>query len=312
MPLHRDSLPQLNNQTVLTDGGLETVLLFQKGFELPEFCAFPLLRDEEGRRAVAAYLDDYLAIARRHGVALLLESNTWRASPDWVARLGFKDSDTADINREAIDLLSAARASNPDVTTVISGCIGPRGDGYVPGAAMTADEAQGYHRTQVEALAGSEADLITALTLNYVEEAVGLARAAGEASMPCAISFTVETDGRLPTGQPLGEAIEQCDNLSPVRPAYYMINCAHPTHFAAVVAQGDPWTKRLGGVRANASTKSHAELDEMTTLDEGNPADLGERLGALRKDLPQLNVLGGCCGTDHRHIAAIAEACCGG
>lgn len=310
MPQHRHALPQLNDQTVLTDGGLETVLLFKKGFELPDFCAFPLLRTEEGRAALAEYLVDYLAIARRHGVTLLLESNTWRAHSDWVARLGFHESDAADLNREAIDLLVTAREANPDVQTVISGCIGPRGDGYVPTSAMTADQAHGYHRPQVETLARSEADLISALTFNYVEEATGLARAAGEAEIPCAISFTVETDGRLPTGQPLGEAIEQCDASCPTPPAYYMINCAHPKHFAHLLEGDAPWLSRVGGIRANASTKSHAELDEMTELDEGDPADLGERIGGLRRKMPSLNVLGGCCGTDHRHVASIAAACC--
>lgn len=311
MPHYRDALPQLNGQTVLTDGGFETVMIFQRGVDLPDFCSFPLVRDEAGPRLIGEYLDDYAKVARRHGVPLLLESVTWRAHKDWVERLGMNVADIGDINREAIDLLVAYRQANPDLETLISGCVGPRGDGYVPGAAMSPEEATEYHAEQIAALASTEADLISALTLNYVEEAIGVATAASDAGIPCALSFTVETDGRLPTGQPLGEAIQQVDEVTGSAPAYYMINCAHPTHFEEILQSDQPWTSRLRGLRSNASTKSHAELDEMTMLDEGDPEDLGRRTKDLRDQQPQLSVIGGCCGTDHRHLAAMAEACLG-
>jgi len=311
MPQFRDALPQLNGQTVISDGGLETVMVFHKQLDLPEFASFPLVLTAEGRRTLSAYLDDYLPIARRHGVPLLGETCTWRANRDWVDRIGMQTGGVADINRRAVDHLVDYREAHPDVPLIVSGCIGPRCDGYTPTGVMRACEAEDYHREQIAALATTEADLVSAYTLNYVEEAVGVARAARSEQMPCVISFTLETDGRLPTGQPLGEAIQQVDAETDSGPAYYMINCAHPTHFEQVLDNQALWMNRLLGVRANASMLSHAELDNMTQLDEGDPADLGRRMQAVRRRCPQLSVLGGCCGTDHRHIAAIAAECLG-
>jgi S-methylmethionine-dependent homocysteine/selenocysteine methylase len=192
---------------------------------------------------------------------------------------------------------------------VISGCIGPQDDAYRPADLLSATEAESYHSAQVRTFAETAADQVTAITMTYADEAIGIARAAKAAGIPVAISFTVETDGRLPSGQPLGEAIEQVDTETGSVPAYYMVNCAHPTHFDMVLDPGSSWSERLRGVRANASTMSHAELDEAEELDAGDPADLGERYAALRAKLPQLAVLGGCCGTNHRHIAAIRDAC---
>ena len=123
--------------------------------------------------------------------------------------------------------------------------------------------------------------MVTVLTMTYAEEAIGITRAAVESGLPVVISFTLETDGRLPSGQALGEAIQQVDEDTESAPAYYMINCAHPTHFEDVLEPGAPWIDRIRGLRANASTKSHAELDEATELDDGDPADLGERHAAL-------------------------------
>jgi homocysteine S-methyltransferase len=151
--------------------------------------------------------------------------------------------------------------------------------------------------------------MVTPITMANVPEAVGVTRAAQAVGMPAAISFTVETDGRLPTGDSLKEAIESVDTATSRGPAYYMINCAHPDHFAARLAAGELWVRRLRGLCANASTKSHAELDEAGELDDGNPSELGNQYRALRDRLPHLVVLGCCCGTDHRHIAAITAAC---
>jgi S-methylmethionine-dependent homocysteine/selenocysteine methylase len=174
---------------------------------------------------------------------------------------------------------------------------------------MSEAQAQAYHRHQIETLSDTAADMVTAITMNYAEEAVGIARAAKAAGMPVAIAFTVETDGRLPTGQSLRQAIEQVDAASAGHPAYYMINCAHPTHFAHLFSGGEAWTERIRGVRANASRKSHAELNDSTELDIGDPDELGRQYAELKRRLPQLNVMGGCCGTDERHIERIAAAC---
>lgn len=309
--MYRDQLPQLSGRPFLTDGGLETTLIFHQGRELPEFAAFPLVTDDEGVAILADYLADYVAIARRHGAGFLLESVTWRASEDWGAKLGFSRADLAAANRRAVELLTQARDELPDEIpeAVVSGCIGPRGDGYDASHRMSANQAREYHAFQMETFAGTEADMVTAMTMTYSDEAIGVVNAARSVGIPAAISFTVETDGALPSGEPLGEAIERTDDATGGAAAYFMINCAHPTHFSPVLTGNQAWRERIRGVRANASTMSHAELDNSEELDEGDPHDLGLRCAKLRELLPELNVYGGCCGTDHRHLAAIAREC---
>jgi S-methylmethionine-dependent homocysteine/selenocysteine methylase len=174
---------------------------------------------------------------------------------------------------------------------------------------MSMQEAQEYHGAQIGTFSRTAADLVTASTMNYVEEAIGIVRAARGFEMPVVISFTVETDGKLPTGDSLKDAIERVDAATGGAPAYYMINCAHPTHFEHVLPIGGPWLGRIRGVRANASIQSHAELNESTELDEGDPVQLGSQHHELLSKLKQLNVFGGCCGTDHRHVEEICKAC---
>jgi S-methylmethionine-dependent homocysteine/selenocysteine methylase len=311
MNTYRKGLPQLGGGLYLTDGGIETTLIFHEGLDLPDFAAFHLLRTTAGEAALRKYFRTYAEIAQRFGTGLILESATWRSNPDWGSRLGYSAQELGDLNRWAIKLLEEIREEYESERTpvVISGCLGPRGDGYVPGDVMSAVEAEAYHREQVETFAGSRADLVTAITMNYVEEAVGIARAAQQANMPVVLSFTVETDGNLPTGQSLKSAIQQVDDVTVRYPAYYMINCAHPTHFEHILAEGGQWLERLRGLRANASKRSHAELNEAADLDVGDPVELGKQYARLRKRLSCLNVMGGCCGTDHRHVEQIAEAC---
>ena len=254
----------------------------------------------------------YGELAKKLNVGLILETATWRANPDWGEKLGYGTEDLAEANSRAVRLLQEIRSEyeTDRMPIVISGCIGPRGDGYIPGTAMSAIEAEAYHQIQIETFANTAADLVTAITMNYAEEAVGIVRAAKHANMPIVISFTVETDGNLPTGQPLGDAIKQVDDATSRYPTYFMINCAHPSHFASVLHGNEPWAARIRGLRANASKMSHAELNEAPELDAGNPIELGQEYAALRKQqLKHLNVMGGCCGTDHRHIEQIALAC---
>ena len=307
---HRHHLPQLDGGLFLTDGGLETVLIFHRGLDLPEFAAFDLLKDEAGTATLRHYYDDYAELARLHGLGFVLESPTWRASPRWAARIGYSQEDLADLNRRAIALMEEIREEyeGDETPVVISGCVGPHDDGYDPGEQLSADAARDYHATQIGTFRDTAADMVTAITMTYVEEAIGITRAATDAGLPAAISFTLETDGRLPSGQELGEAVEQVDRETGAAPAYYMINCAHPTHFEDALDGAGQWRERIRGLRANASTRSHAELDEAPELDEGDPADLGARYAALATNLPKLNVLGGCCGTDHRHVAQICDA----
>jgi S-methylmethionine-dependent homocysteine/selenocysteine methylase len=307
MPQYRQQLPQTQDRIFLTDGGLETTLIFHDGLELPDFAAFHLLRDEAGRAALRNYFRAYMELAKRFSTGFILESPTWRANPDWGTRLGYSAPALTEANREAMRLMEELRAEmDPGAPVVLSGCVGPRGDGYVPLHAMGAEQAAAYHRAQVETFVDTQADMVCAITMNYTAEATGVARAAQRAGMPVAISFTVETDGRLPTGQPLGEAIAEVDGETEGYPSYYMLNCAHPEHVESALA-GAWWRSRIQGLRANASRRSHAELNDSADLDIGDPIELGLQYARLRRELlPRMNVVGGCCGTDHRHVEQIA------
>ncbi len=308
MNTRKNNLQQLTDRTFLTDGGLETVLAFHEGFDLPEFAAFTLFDQEKGYQALRDYYLPYIRIAKEKGTGFILESPTWRASRAWGEKLGYDAHDLARINRTAISMLNdLKREFEGDGTPmVISGCIGPQGDGYDAANALTVSEAKAYHQEQIATLAETEADLVSAFTMTNVEEALGLVLAAKSVNMPVVISFTTETDGKLPSGRPLKEAIEQVDAESGEYPFHYMINCAHPTHFQGVLDSGEPWAKRIRAVRANASKKSHAELDEAEELDTGDAVDLSNWYRKLKDRLPNLNVFGGCCGTDHGHIQQIA------
>jgi len=300
------ALPTQDGRLFVTDGGMETTLIYRDGLELPEFATFPLLDDEAGVTALRGYYESYAQLASELDAGLVLDTPTWRANREWGAKLGYDEERLADANRRGVALLKALRRDEPPL--LVSGCVGPRGDGYVVGETMTAEEAEGYHEAQIAVLAEEGVDLVSALTLTYADEATGIVRAAARYGVPVVISFTVETDGRLPSAQPLGEAIEQVDRETGGAAAYFMVNCAHPTHFAHVLEDGAPWLERIVGLRANASTRSHAELDESDELDSGDPDDLAERYRALQDVLPRLSVVGGCCGTDERHVAAVARA----
>ncbi len=304
-------LPQsAGDRLFLTDGGLETTLVFHRGIELPLFAAFPLLDSDEGRAALREYFAPYLALAAERGTGFVLDTPTWRANADWAPQLGYDLEGLARVNRDAVAFARELRDAVPaePAPILVNGVIGPRGDGYVAGARMSPEEAEEYHALQAGAFAAAGADMLTAVTMTYAEEATGVARAAAAAGLPCAISFTVETDGRLPSGQELGDAIAQVDDATGSGPAYYMVNCAHPSHFAHVVDGLGEAAGRLGGLRVNASSKSHAELDAATELDEGDPAALRDEHAELLAHLPNVTVIGGCCGTDVRHIASAGAA----
>jgi S-methylmethionine-dependent homocysteine/selenocysteine methylase len=305
---YRSGLPQLGDELFLSDGGIETTLIFHHGLDLPAFAAFVLLRDEAGTDELRRYYAPYLELAREAGVGFVLESPTWRASPRWAAELGVSEQELDELNRKAIALMEELRGEAAG-TAVISGCVGPHDDGYNPTTKLTAAEARDYHATQIATFADTAADMVTAMTITYADEAIGLALAARDAGIPVVISFTLETDGRLPSGQGLGEAIAEVDEATDAAPAYYMINCAHPTHFEQALAKGEAWVERVRGIRANASVRSHAELDAAPDLDDGNPVELGHQYRALRNSFRHFNVLGGCCGTDHRHVEQICFAC---
>jgi S-methylmethionine-dependent homocysteine/selenocysteine methylase len=311
MTKYRQKLPQLQDNLFLTDGGIETTMIYHEGIDLPFFAVFDLMKTAKGADVLRGYYSRYAAIARANKLGFILESPTWRASADWAAKLGYSDVGLADISRKSIALLESIRKEFETVESPmpISGCIGPRGDGYDPGKLMNESEAEDYHANQAKMFAGTAADMVTAITMTNINEAVGLTRAAKSAGMPVVISFTVETDGRLPSGEAMREAIETVDAKTASGPAYYMVNCAHPTHFEAQLRKDAIWTQRIRGIRANASKLSHAELDKATSLDDGNPTEFGQQYRNIRQQLSHINVLGGCCGTDHRHLEQIALAC---
>ncbi len=293
----------------LTDGGIETVLVFHEGFDLPCFASFPLLEDDRGRAAMRRYFEPFLDTARQRDLPFVLDTATWRANPDWGAQLGYDTDRLAAVNRRAVEFAGELAGGRSDV--MINGVLGPRGDGYVVGEQMSADEATSYHSWQIGVLGEAGVARISALTLTYADEAIGVVQAAAAVGVPVVPSFTVETDGRLPDGTSIADAIVQVDDATGGAAEFFMVNCAHPTHIAAGL-DGGPALKRVGGLRVNASALSHAELDEAEELDEGDPAALGRDNASLRDLLPSIRVLGGCCGTDHRHVAEIVTAWDGG
>lgn len=292
------------------DGGLETTMIFERGIELPEFASFQLLDDDRGRAALRDYYAAYIDLAAAHGVGFTLDTPTWRASRNWGERLGRSAAEIGESNRAAVDFgRRLAEERGDEVPIVVCGTIGPEGDAYRPIRFLGPDEAADYHAAQVEALVTAGVDMVSAYTLSYVDEAIGIVRAAAVAGVPVSISFTVETDGRLPDGEALGDAVERLDRETDGTAAYLMVNCAHPSHFGAELEAGSTWRERIVGIRANASRRSHAELDDLPDLDSGDPEELAGEYRELVEALPSLSVLGGCCGTDARHVGAICAAC---
>jgi S-methylmethionine-dependent homocysteine/selenocysteine methylase len=310
MSLYRNELPQLDNRIFLSDGGMETCLIFDNGLDLPHFASFDLLKDEQGTTALRDYYSNYADIAVAEGTGFILETATWRASSDWAEKFGYDRAQLEELNRRAVSLVEEIRNSysGQAIPMVISGNLGPRGDGYRADVQMSIDQARKYHEEQIRVFSDTNTDLITAITLTYPEEAIGVALAAADQDMPVVIGFTTELDGRLPNGQSLKEAIEQVDAATDCGPAYYMVNCAHVDHFSNVLADEEDWTQRIRGIRANASRCSHAELDESETLDDGDPVEFGQLYRKLHDRFPHLTVLGGCCGTDHRHVQEVISA----
>ena len=302
-------LPHQTDQIFLTDAGFETSMLFHKGFDMPHFAFYPMLRMPDGRVAMRDYFAPFMETARQKDAGYVLDTNTWRANPDWAGLLGDDREALAEINLEAVAFAQDLRRDfGVGMNVLVNGVIGPRGDGYDPSGIMTVAEAEDYHGFQIGLFAEANVDMVSAITMTNAPEAIGIARAAAASGLPCVISFTLETDGRLPTGQTLAEAITETDAQCPVPPAYYMINCAHPDHFRDTIGGDETWINRVRGLRANASRMSHAELDECEVLDDGNPQELSRQYVELTRLLPKLNVFGGCCGTDHRHVAHICDA----
>ena len=298
-----------NNNMVLTDGGLETDLIFNKGIDLDHFAAFPLVEQAKGRNVLSAYYREYLELAQQFKTGFILESPTWRANLDWGFKLGYSRDDLMRINQKAIQHLAELKAAYKDSIPeiLISGQIGPRGDGYRVESSMNFIEAMEYHNLQLTAFKNAGVDFVTAITMTYSEESLGIIKAAQLHTVDIVVSFTVETNGHLPSGESLREAISRLDEATENYPLYYMINCAHPSHFVDRLDNDEAWKLRIGGLRVNASCKSHEELDEATELDCGDREELAGWHNVLKLHLPKLRVIGGCCGTDVSHVSAICK-----
>jgi len=308
-----DRIEKLKNTSTpwLTDAGLETAMIFLEGIDLPHFAAFTMLDSEKGRNALTRYFDEFLQTARTLGTGFVLDTPTWRAGTVWGAELGLNTDQIQAVNRDSVAFLQTLRETweTPQLPIILNGVVGPAGDGYAPENVLTPQVARAIHDAQVAALVDAGVDMISAVTMTHSGEAIGIVRAAAEHGCRSVVAFTVETDGRLPTGQTIGDAIGEVDDATGNSPLFYMINCAHPDHFRDALTRGAPWLARIGAVRANASRMSHAELDQAEELDFGDPAELAGDYRVLQQMLGQLKVLGGCCGTDHRHIAAIGQSC---
>ncbi|MCL6266080.1 homocysteine S-methyltransferase family protein [Flagellimonas myxillae] len=293
---------------MLTDGGLETELVYKHGLQLPHFAAFAILQDPKGTDIVLNYYRKFLDLAKQYSTGFVLEAPTWRANPDWAFKLGYSEKELEEINLNCIGLMNSLKDEYADSIDQIwvSGNIGPRADGYVVDESlMSAKEAENYHLGQIKSFKKADVDQVTAMTINYLDEALGIVQAAKKCGVPVVISFTTETDGKLPSGEKLQDVIEYIDLQTGFYPKYYMVNCAHPTHFVEQLGSPAKWSERIMGIRANASCKSHEELDNSEELDSGDREELSNWYVQLREILPNLAVYGGCCGTDHTHIEAI-------
>ncbi|UUX50718.1 homocysteine S-methyltransferase family protein [Nisaea acidiphila] len=293
----------------LTDGGFETWLFFQQGFEAPEFAALVLLDEADARLAMRRYFNEFLGMAEAAGTGYVLDTNSWRAATAWGPKLGKTEGDMLRLAGDAVSFAQEIRGDWQDRVTpiLVNGVVGPLGDGYAPDRVPTADEARRMHLPQIEVMSEAGVDMISAITMTNVGEAVGITKAGTECGVPVVISYTVETDGRLPGGESLGSAIGRTDDATGNAPLYYMVNCAHPDHFRHALNAGESWIGRIGGIRANASRLSHAELDVAEELDDGNPEEFGDLYAKMSCVLPSLKVVGGCCGTDHRHVGCVSR-----
>ena len=309
MPRYRDALPQLSGDIYLADAGVETDLIFNHGIEIREFAAHTLLPDPKGRAALTRYFEGFLDLAREQGTGFILDTSTWKAHCHWAAKLGATEDELKAANEECVRFIADLRGryDGNAMPIVLNGVMGPRGDAYRPEAVIAMDEAEAYFAQQLAWLAATEVDMVSALTFNQASEAAGLAKAARKVGLPAVISFTVETNGALPNGESLADAIAKVDAATDRYPAYYMVNCAHPDHFGGALLDA-PWARRIRGIRANASRQSHAQLDEAPELDAGNAQELAQQYRALADRMPWLNVFGGCCGSDLRHVTEIARA----
>jgi S-methylmethionine-dependent homocysteine/selenocysteine methylase len=291
-----------------TAGGFETWMQFVDGFKLRHFCGFELLNDARGLSCLKDYHRKVVEAAVANGFGVINEGLHYRASRDWGDLIGFSREALVEINHRGIEFYRdfAREYESPDTPMRVGGVVGPRGDAYNVGRMPDAAEAEDYHAEQIRMFRDAGADHVTAMTFSSVEEAIGVARAAKSADMPVVVSFLVARGGRLKGGETLQEAISRVDSASGNAPAYFMINCTHPTEFEPGLVPGD-WIMRLGGFMPNAVAMETVDLCKLGHLEDGDPVELGAQMSTLARRFPHINVWGGCCGTDSRHIGEITR-----
>jgi S-methylmethionine-dependent homocysteine/selenocysteine methylase len=299
---------QREGQLFLTDGGIETEIMYKWGFELPHFAMYPLLDNPDAMSAVRAMYRRYLDVVAKHRLSALMGGLDYRASPDWGALLGYSPEALAEANLRSIAFLrELADEYADDIPQIlIAGYVGPRGDAYQTNRTITAAEAEDYHAVQLATLKAADVDLAWALTFNNIPEAIGVARAAARIGVPLAISFTLDTTSRLSSGPSLARAVETVETETDGAPAFYSLNCSHPVEFEPALTPGG-WTERVRGFRPNASRMDKIALCKLGHLEEGDPVELGRLMGTLARRYPHMDVWGGCCGTGDVHLDQIAR-----
>ncbi|MCP5083255.1 MAG: homocysteine S-methyltransferase family protein [Alphaproteobacteria bacterium] len=303
-------LPQMNGKICLTEGGIETYMQYKKGHELRHFCLFDLLNDAQAVTDLRTYHERLIEVALKHKVGAILDGLHYRTSQYWGELLGYSRQELREIVVQGIEFYKglAKQYETVESPMPVSGVVGPRGDAYAVGHIMTVDEAEDYHSEQLRTMKQAGADFATALTFSQVDEAIGVVRASQTLDFAVVVSFALGADGKLKTGPSLGAAIAAVDAATQNGPAYYMVNCTHPVDFAPAFNAPGPWVDRLGGLRPNASSLAHGVLCQLGRLEEGNPVELGQQMADMATRFPQINVWGGCCGTDYAHIDQIAAA----
>ncbi|WP_299918646.1 homocysteine S-methyltransferase family protein [uncultured Roseobacter sp.] len=300
-------LPHETDQRFLVFAATGTDLIFNRGVELPGFASFPLVEDPKAQPIIVDQMRELIEVAAEHELGCIIDTLTWMANRDRAAPLGYDTERLATLNQKAATLMCDLRNETDRDDVLVALCIGPSRDAYAKLDPMTVEAARAYHALQIGSVAGTDIDLVNAYTFNQVEEAAGAVFAAKDCGVPIAVSFVVETDGCLDNGTGLEEAIDQVDAITGNSAAYFMVNCAHPDHFSHALT-GHP---RLKGMVVNASRLSHAELDDASELDDGNPKELGAEVARLVHEYPKISVVGGCCGSDFRHMGEMARAIVG-
>lgn len=298
---------------IITDGGIETRIMFETNLSMdPELQVAALVPDPDGAAALRSIYESYIKAAGEFGLPIVIGTPTFRASLNFARRAGHGGEESVrELNVGAVRLLRQLREDSDHRPIFIAGVIGPSGDAYTPGDALGAPEAAAYHRLQTEVLAEEGVEFLFAPTFPAVDEALGVAMAMGRSGLPYVVSFVLDTAGRVLDGTPLTAAIERIDNEALPPPLYYSISCVYPDVAARALEDAARDSKTLVGriaeLKANGSPLGTDELVRLDHIEATPPEPFAELLWSLHESHPVLRVIGGCCGTDDRHIRALAE-----